>query len=182
MKLCISKIKDEQLSEQEKKEFLEELGHWAEELDLAKDFFTIGGLDILEPLLDHPNEVFVTQTCSLIANLVQNNDHCQRIIVQSGLQQKLLQIVDQSSNPDVKTKAVTAISGSSESTHSVILYGRSLLCFSSHSGLHPRSASIAEISRCQSLDSGVIHTFSTSTEQTLLSDQYHLFVQCTNEK
>jgi hsp70-interacting protein len=129
MKLCISKINDEQLDEQQKKEFLEELGHWAEEIDLAKDFFTIGGLDILAPLLDHPNECFVTQACLLIANLVQNNDHCQRIIVQSGLQQKLLQLVDQSDSPDVKTKAVTAISGSSESPHSVTIHGRSLLCF-----------------------------------------------------
>ena len=110
LKLCISKIKDEQLSDKEKEEFLEELCHWAEELDLAKDFFTIGGLDILGPLLDHASESFRIRTCSLIANLVQNNDHCQRIIVQSGLQQKLLEIVDRSDNAELKTKAVTAIS------------------------------------------------------------------------
>lgn len=111
IKLCISKLKDTQVNEQQKKEFLDELCHWAEELDLAKDFFTIGGLDILAPLLDHTDDNIRMQTCSLLANLVQNNDHCQRIIVQSGLQQKLLQIVDQSNNPDLKTKAVTAISG-----------------------------------------------------------------------
>lgn len=111
IKLCISKLKDPQVNDQQKKEFLDELCHWAEELDLAKDFFTIGGLDILAPLLDHPNDEFRIQACSLLAVLVQNNDHCQRIIVQSGLQQKLLQIVDDSTNSDLKTKAVTAISG-----------------------------------------------------------------------
>ena len=111
IKLCISKIKDEQINDEQKREFLEELGHWAEELDLAKDFFTIGGLEILSPLLDHSNNVIRSQTCSLIANLVQNNDHCQRIIVQAGLQQKLLIIVDESDDPELKTKAVTAISG-----------------------------------------------------------------------
>jgi hsp70-interacting protein len=111
LKLCISKVKDPEVNEQQKKEFLDELCHWAEELDLAKDFFTIGGLDILKPLLDHPDENIRIQTCSLLANLVQNNDHCQRIIVQSGLQQTLLKLVDESNNPDLKTKAVTAISG-----------------------------------------------------------------------
>ncbi|CAF3187548.1 unnamed protein product [Rotaria socialis] len=110
LKLCISKIKDNQTSEQQKKEFLDELCHWAEELDLAKDFFTIGGLDILAPLLDSNDDDICIQTCSLIANLVQNHEHCQRIIVQSGLQQKLLSIVRDSNNPDLKTKAVTAIS------------------------------------------------------------------------
>ena len=111
IKLCISKIKDSQVNDQQKKEFLDELCHWAEELDLAKDFFTIGGLEILEPLLDHSNDEVRIQTCSLIANLVQNNDHCQRIVVQSGLQQKLLKIVEDSTNLDLTTKAVTAISG-----------------------------------------------------------------------
>ncbi|CAF1179794.1 unnamed protein product [Adineta steineri] len=110
LKLCISKIKDPQVDEQQKKEFLDELCHWSEELDLAKDFFTIGGLDILTPLLDHNNDGLRMQACSLLANLVQNNDHCQRIVVQSGLQQKLLKIVGESNNPDLKTKAVTAIS------------------------------------------------------------------------
>ena len=112
MKLCIAKIKDEQTSEQQKGEFLEELNHWAEELDLAKDFFTIGGLDILLPLLKNPTETMRLKTCSLIASLVQNNDHCQRIVVQSGLQQTLLQILDESNDPDLKTSALTAVSGS----------------------------------------------------------------------
>ena len=111
IKLCMSKIKDPQVADPQKKEFLDELCHWAEELDLAKDFFTIGGLDVLTPLLDHPDDQFRIQACALLAVLVQNNDHCQRIIVQSGLQQKLLKIVEESNNPDLKTKAVTAISG-----------------------------------------------------------------------
>ncbi|CAF0848054.1 unnamed protein product [Rotaria sordida] len=110
IKLCINKIKDSQINDEQKKEFLDELCHWTEELDLAKDFFTVGGLDILSPLLDHNNDNIRMQTCSLLATLVQNNEHCQRIIVQSGLQQKLLQILSESNSPDLKTKAVTAIS------------------------------------------------------------------------
>ena len=111
IKLCISKIKDNELNNQQKKEFIDELCHWVEELDFAKDFFTIGGLDILSPLLDHEDENIRIQACLLIANLVQNNDYCQRIVVQSGLQQKLLKFVDESNNSELKTKAVTAISG-----------------------------------------------------------------------
>jgi hsp70-interacting protein len=111
IKLCISKIKDTEVNEQQKKEFLDELCHWAEELDLAKDFFTVGGLEILTSLLDHTDDNIRMQACSLLAALVQNNDHCQRIVVQSGLLKKLLQIVEESDNADLKTKAVTAISG-----------------------------------------------------------------------
>ena len=111
LKLCLNKLKDEQVSTEQKREFAEELCHWTEELDLAKDFFTVGGLEILDPLLDHQDDLIRIQGCSLIGTLVQNNDHCQRIIVQSGLQQKLLKIVDESTNPELKTKAVTAISG-----------------------------------------------------------------------
>ncbi|CAF3331502.1 unnamed protein product [Rotaria sp. Silwood2] len=111
MKLCISKIKDNQINEEQKKEFLIELCHWAEELHSAEDFFTLGGLDILSKLLDENNDSIRAQTCSLIVNLVQSNHHCQRIIVQSGLKEKLLKIFDESNNPDLKTKAVTAISG-----------------------------------------------------------------------
>jgi hypothetical protein len=68
-------------------------------------------LDILLPLLEHNDDNVCIKACSLIATLVQNNDHCQRIVVQSGLLKKLLQIVEESDNADLKTKAVTAISG-----------------------------------------------------------------------
>ena len=111
LKICINKIKDKQTNDQQKREFLDELCHWTEELDLAKDFFTVGGLDILGQLLDHSDDQIRMGTCSLLATVVQNNDHCQRIVVQSGLQEKLLKMLDQSTNADLQTKVVTAISG-----------------------------------------------------------------------
>ncbi|CAF1582249.1 unnamed protein product, partial [Didymodactylos carnosus] len=74
------------------------------------DFFTVGGGEILPILLDHVGDEIRIQGCSLIANLVQNNDHCQRIVIQSGILQKLLLILDQSENDDVRTKSLTAIS------------------------------------------------------------------------
>jgi hsp70-interacting protein len=111
LKIGINKIKDEKTPDQQKEEFLDELCHWTEELDLAKDFFSVGGSEILVLLLNHPNDQMRLKTCSLIATLVQNNDHGQRIVVQSGLQEKLLQIVDKSTNVELQTKAVTAISG-----------------------------------------------------------------------
>ena len=111
LKISINKIKDKQTPDDQRQDFLKELCHWAEELDLAKDFFAVGGLDILRPLLEHQDDLIRMQTCSLLATLIQNNEQCQRIIVQSGLQEKLLKIVDQSDNAELKTKAVTAISG-----------------------------------------------------------------------
>ena len=113
LKISINKIKDKQTPDDQRQDFLKELCHWAEEIDLAKDFFAVGGLDILRPLLEHQDDQIRMHTCSLLATLIQNNEQCQRIIVQSGLQEKLLKIVDQSDNPELKTKAVTAISGTS---------------------------------------------------------------------
>jgi len=110
IKICIAQIKDATTTEEQKKQFLAELCHWSEELDLSKDFFTIGGLDILGPLLENSDDQIRMETCSLLATLVQNHPHCQRIIVQSGLQEKLLKILEHSTNPDLQTKAVTAIS------------------------------------------------------------------------
>ena len=144
IKLCISKIKDPQVNEQQKKEFLDELCHWAEELDLAKDFFTIGGLDILAPLLDNQNDDVRIQTCALLATLVQNNDHCQRIVVQAGLQQKLLKLVEESTNVELKTKAVTAISGKRERKKN--FQNILIILFSINSRLYSRSTSITKIS------------------------------------
>lgn len=110
LKICIKQLKENSENAQNSKEFLNELCGWTEELDLAKDFFTVGGLDILSPLLDHQDDEIRCQACSLMATLVQNNDQCQRIIVQSGLQEKLLKIIDESNNPELQTKALTAIS------------------------------------------------------------------------
>jgi hypothetical protein len=163
LKICINKIKDKQTSDQQKREFIDELCHWSEELDLAKDFFTIGGLDIFGPLLDHSDDQIRMQTCSLLATLVQNNEHCQRIVVQSGLQEKLLKILDQSNNGDLQTKAVTAISGSS-----FILIDKYVSSFpranSSDSRIHSRSTAIAEVSRTKDINSIVGLACCTSPE------------------
>lgn len=111
LKICIKQIKENSNDSEKCQSFLDELCHWTEELDIAKDFFAVGGLEILVSLLDHHDDEIRMKTCSLMATLVQNNDHCQRIIVQSGLQEKLLKILDQSNNNDLQTKALTAISG-----------------------------------------------------------------------
>ncbi|CAF3023405.1 unnamed protein product [Rotaria sp. Silwood2] len=93
MELCINKIKDNQINEEQKKEFLAEFCHCGEELHSTEGFSPFDGLDIHSTLLD------------------EDNDHCQRITVQSGLEKKLLKIFDESNDSDLKTKAVTAISG-----------------------------------------------------------------------
>lgn len=179
IKLCVSKIKDPEVNDQQKKEFLDELCHWAEELDLAKDFFTIGGLDILAPLLDHSDDEVRIQTCALLAVLVQNNDHCQRIIVQSGLQQKLLKIVEDSTNPDLTIKAVTAISGKRQFENRK---EENLLRSSIDSRLYSWTIAITKISRFKSVDSSIGIANSTSTNEIMFSYQYHLLNQCTDEK
>lgn len=161
LKIAINKIKDKQTPDDQRLDNLKEICHWAEELDLAKDFFAVGGLDILRPLLEHQDDQIRLHTCSLLATLIQNNEQCQRIVVQSGLQEKLLKIVDQSDNPELKTKAVTAISGTTPLP--LIRHPRRVLC-SSHSRFHLGSTAIAEISRCENPHSSLGITYSTSSE------------------
>ncbi|CAN7998981.1 unnamed protein product [Ixodes hexagonus] len=77
-------------------------------VDYAKDFEKMGGFQVFPALLDYPSPSVRVETCSLIAELVQNNPHCQRAAILSL--RKLLRMVELETDEDVRVKALYAVS------------------------------------------------------------------------
>lgn len=77
-------------------------------VDFAKDFEKMGGFQVFPELLDYPNPTVRVETCALIAELVQNNPHCQRAAVLST--RRLLRLLDTEPDDEVRCKALYALS------------------------------------------------------------------------
>lgn len=77
-------------------------------VDYAKDFEKMGGFQVFPDLLDFPSSVVRVQTCALIAELVQNNPHCQRAALLSA--RRLLHLLDTETDDEVRCKALYALS------------------------------------------------------------------------
>lgn len=77
-------------------------------VDYAKDFEKMGGFQVFPELLDYPSSLVRMETCALIAELVQNNPHCQRAGVLST--RRLLRLLDSEPDDEVRCKALYALS------------------------------------------------------------------------
>ncbi|XP_064600577.1 hsp70-binding protein 1-like [Liolophura sinensis] len=91
-------------------ELLEEVCEICEEIDMATDFYKIGGYQILPRLLHSGNFELRWRALELIATLVQNNPKCQETILEAGHLPALLELLDTDSNDMVKIKALYATS------------------------------------------------------------------------
>lgn len=115
MKECIRILKspnnaDEQNEEDDREAALEELMEWCEYIDFAIDFYKIGGFDILSPLLHDPDPEIRWRTLDLIGALVQNNSFCQTAILDAGLLNTMMKVLDNDDKNTVRIKALFAIS------------------------------------------------------------------------
>ncbi|XP_077518020.1 hsp70-binding protein 1-like [Amblyomma americanum] len=77
-------------------------------VDYAKDFEKMGGFQVFPELLDYPSSLVRIETCALIAELVQNNPHCQRAALLST--RRLLRLLDSEPDDEVRCKALYALS------------------------------------------------------------------------
>ncbi|KAH6937269.1 hypothetical protein HPB50_026237 [Hyalomma asiaticum] len=77
-------------------------------VDYAKDFERMGGFQVFPDLLDYPSCLVRVATCALIAELVQNNPHCQRAAFLSA--RRLLRLLDSETDDEVRCKALYALS------------------------------------------------------------------------
>ncbi|KAH9374077.1 hypothetical protein HPB48_005346 [Haemaphysalis longicornis] len=77
-------------------------------VDYARDFEKMGGFQVFPELLDYPNSMVRVETCALIAELVQNNPHCQQAAVLST--NRLLRLLDSETDDEVRCKALYALS------------------------------------------------------------------------
>jgi len=80
-----------------------------EDLDFAADFEKIGGFTILPPLLSSPHPQLQVKGASLVGELVQNHDYCQKAAMEQGLLDVLVKLLDSSNGP-VRVKALYAVS------------------------------------------------------------------------
>ncbi|KAH7954643.1 hypothetical protein HPB49_020479 [Dermacentor silvarum] len=77
-------------------------------VDYAKDFEKMGGFQVLPELLDYPSSLVRVGTCALIAELVQNNPHCQRAALRSA--SRLLRLLNTETDDEVRCKSLYALS------------------------------------------------------------------------
>lgn len=80
-------------SEAEQLESLEVIQSFVEDIDTANDFNKIGGFTIIHPLLNSNYENIRASGATLIAELAQNNPHCQHELVQLNVFPRLIEML-----------------------------------------------------------------------------------------
>ncbi|KAF3428909.1 hypothetical protein E2986_03637 [Frieseomelitta varia] len=99
---------DDDTSEQESA--LERIADFVDNIDIANDFYKIGGFSIFGPCLNSPHSSIRWRAADLIAELAQNNPFCQERFLETGLFPTLLNMIDTDSVETVRIKALYAVS------------------------------------------------------------------------
>ncbi|GJQ78243.1 hypothetical protein Trydic_g2572 [Trypoxylus dichotomus] len=79
-------------------------------IDMANDFYKIGGFTIFDSCLKSPNSKIKLGACDLLAELCQNNPFCQMIVIENDFLPLVLEILDKDEDDDVCIKALYALS------------------------------------------------------------------------
>ena len=102
------------LSEDETEEYCrlleEDLVENVSNIDFANDFYKLGGFSALTELIDCELTTFKAATMSLIAELVQNNEFCQRVSFELNYLNKFVNIIEKNQNELIVLKTVYALS------------------------------------------------------------------------
>lgn len=102
------------LSEEENDEYCqlleEDLVENVSNIDFANDFYKLGGFQSLTELIDCELATFKVPTMNLIAELVQNNDYCQKAAYELNYLSKFNQLIKNERNQSIVLKTVYALS------------------------------------------------------------------------
>lgn len=102
------------LTEQETDEYCqlleEDLVENVSNIDFANDFYKLGGFQSLTELIDCEVATFKVPTMNLIAELVQNNDYCQKAAYELNYLSKFNQLIQNESNQSIVLKTIYALS------------------------------------------------------------------------
>ena len=116
MKKCLSYLEADKNNEQEKeknlekrREALETLKDWCEDINFAIDFHKLNGYKLLPDLLNDQNADIRALACELIGTCAQNNPYCQETLLSSKILPLMFFKLDKDVD-DVKIKALFAIS------------------------------------------------------------------------
>ncbi|XP_058792574.1 hsp70-binding protein 1 isoform X2 [Phymastichus coffea] len=89
---------------------LERLADWTSSMDVANDFYKIGGFSILGLCLNSLHDGIRSKSANLIAELTQNNSFCQEKMLVAGFMPILLHMVDCDTHEQARIKALYAVS------------------------------------------------------------------------
>lgn len=89
---------------------LEKISHYVDNIDIANDFYKIGGFSVLKPCLDCSHSSIRWRTADIIAELAQNNPFCQEKMLEAELLPVLLSMVDADTSEQARIKALYAVS------------------------------------------------------------------------
>ncbi|XP_044579854.1 hsp70-binding protein 1-like isoform X1 [Cotesia glomerata] len=89
---------------------LECIASYVDSIDIANDFYKIGGFGLIGACLNSPHSTIRWRAADVIAELTQNNPFCQEKILAMGLMPILLEMVDSDPSEQAKIKALYAVS------------------------------------------------------------------------
>lgn len=89
---------------------LERIADFVDNIDIANDFYKIGGFSIFGPCLNSPHSSIRWRAADVIAELAQNNPFCQERFLETGLFPILLNMIDADPADVVRIKALYAVS------------------------------------------------------------------------
>ncbi|XP_015114402.1 hsp70-binding protein 1 isoform X2 [Diachasma alloeum] len=89
---------------------LEVIAEYVDSIDIANDFYKIGGFSIFGPCLNSPHASIRWKAADIIAELTQNNPFCQNKILEMGLMPILLGMVDSDPSDQARIKSLYAVS------------------------------------------------------------------------
>lgn len=109
---------------------LERIADFVDNIDVANDFYKIGGFAIFGACLNSPHSGIRWKAADIIAELTQNNPFCQERILEMGLMPILLGMVDTDDSEQARIKALYAVSCKSTTNAHML---QALIKFSSFS-------------------------------------------------
>ncbi|KOC68800.1 Hsp70-binding protein 1 [Habropoda laboriosa] len=89
---------------------LERISDFVDNIDVANDFYKIGGFSIFGPCLNSPLSSIRWRAADVIAELAQNNPFCQERFLETGLFPILLNMIDTDPAEAARIKALYAVS------------------------------------------------------------------------
>ncbi|XP_039313830.1 hsp70-binding protein 1 [Solenopsis invicta] len=99
---------DDDLSEYEN--VLERMADFVDNIDIANDFYKIGGFSVFQPCLNSSHSSIRWRIADIIAELAQNNPFCQDKLLEAGVFPVLLSIIDTDPSEQARIKALYAVS------------------------------------------------------------------------
>ncbi len=111
MRDALKRFQDEKSTLEERLDALEELNEHCERIDAANDLSKIGGLKVLLEATKDPSAEIRSNVAFVIGTCAQNNPEFQNVLAEQGGIEALLHLLAATETPQVRGKALFALSG-----------------------------------------------------------------------